>query len=147
MSLGAVVAPGHLGRNGRRQQRGTVLRPGGELTRGGPHRGRAGQRHLQQEEAVEATWIDRDRSAIGDIVDGEPVEPGAIVVRGEIALRTIDRRQLMRTEDAADRLGRVIDACRRDAREILEPCPRGICPCRNLVANSSHAGRPELFEV
>ncbi|MGY4229723.1 hypothetical protein ACVMIH_007084 [Bradyrhizobium sp. USDA 4503] len=145
--LSAVAAPGHLGRNGRRQQRGRVPWSGGELARGGPHRGRAGQRHLQQEEAVEAAGIDRDRSAIGDIVDGEAVEVGAIVMRGEIARGMIDRRQIVRTEDAADRFRRVVDARRRDACEILEPCACRICACRNLVANSSHAGRPELFEV
>src|SRR5262249_43567562 len=54
-----------------------------------------------------------------------------------------DRRQIVRTEDTADRFGRVIDARRRDACEVLEPCR--ICPCRNLVANSSHAGRPSCL--
>ena len=86
------------------------------------HPRRSGQGKLHQEEALQAAGIDHDRSAIGDVVDGEAVEGRTIVQRREMRRRRLQRLELMGTEDPSDLLGRLIDTCRGDATKARQPC-------------------------
>jgi len=83
--------------------------------------GMATQRYLQQKEAIEAAGIDGHRTAIGDIVDGEAAEVGAVVMRVKARIAAPGRRQPMRAEDAADLIGGFIDIRGADAGEGGQP--------------------------
>jgi hypothetical protein len=77
--------------------------------------------NLQQEEALETAGVDRDRTAIGDVVDGKSVEGRAVVQRIEIRPACPERLEIMRTEDPPDLFGRPIDRIGGDAGKGREP--------------------------
>ena len=89
-----------------------MLRCRRDLVRGGENPRRAGQRQLDQEEAVEAAGIDGHHSAIGDVVDGKAVECRAIMQRDEIARSICLRLEPVRTENATYLFSRFIDIVR-----------------------------------
>src|SRR5262249_28275646 len=106
----------------RRQQRSRCAGAAFDIARCSPDARKTRNRYLQKEEAFEATRIDRYRSAVGDEVDGEAVEIGAVVQGVKIRSRGTPRRQPVRTEDAADLLGGLVDIGRGDAAKSGKPC-------------------------
>ncbi|MGX0996700.1 hypothetical protein AB7M38_003992 [Bradyrhizobium diazoefficiens] len=116
-----TVAPHHPGRDRRRQQRRRPVRYGIEIAGAGTNAGGARERNLQQEEALEAAGIDADRSAIGNVVDGKAVERRAIVPGGEAGRPRLRRLEIVRTEDASNLLGRLIDIIGGDAGKVRKP--------------------------
>ena len=109
--LRAIVLPDHFGRQRGRQQRGGPAGTGLHFAAGRPDRCPAADRHLQQEEAVEAARIDRYRTAIGHIVHRETVKRRAIMQRMEIGPGMPQRIQRVRTKYPADQFGGLADIC------------------------------------
>jgi hypothetical protein len=83
--------------------------------------GPATDRQLQQEEAIETAWIDRHRTAIGDVIDRKAVEGGAVVQRMKIALAMPQRVERVRTEYPSDRRRGLVDIGGADATKGLKP--------------------------
>src|ERR1700737_4860212 len=153
--LRAIILPDHPGRQRRGQQRRHAAWPGLHLASCGPDFRPAADRHLQQEETIKATRIDRHRAAVSHIVHRKPVKPRAVVQRVEIRPGMLEWIQCMRAENSPDRLRSLIDiggmnaGVRREPRDgsgivdICNGCVRhhGLVALRYLkpiIARSSH---------